>query len=186
MSETIISSSSNSIEKAIDEYHDNTSYSSSSNSTSHSGSKGSTTDEGYTSGVPGVPLEVLQKQLRKPSGSQTGTSSNAPPSSPLDEVETVYSCAVGISSKTNEQRLSQLKLWDTFAPYTGELGNLRPEGITTMKENRGKEPMDKGSRPKIQSQVHPSTGEKRKSVSKNLDLGNLPSRRGKKPKHGSS
>ena len=61
MSETVISSSSNSIDKAIDEYHDTTSYSGSSSSTSNSSSRGNTTDEGYTSGVPGVPLEDFQE-----------------------------------------------------------------------------------------------------------------------------
>ena len=58
---TVISSSSNSIDKAIDEYHDTTSYSGSSSSTSNSSSGGNTTDEGYTSSVPGVPLEVFQE-----------------------------------------------------------------------------------------------------------------------------
>ena len=61
MSETVISSSSNSIDKAIDEYHDTTSYSGSSSSISNSSSRGNTTDEGYTSGVPRVPLEVFQE-----------------------------------------------------------------------------------------------------------------------------
>ena len=61
MSETVISSSSNSIAKAIDEYHDTASYSGSSSSTSNSSSRENTTDEGYTSGVPGVPLEVFQE-----------------------------------------------------------------------------------------------------------------------------
>ena len=89
MSKTFISSSSNSTEKAIDEYYDTTSYSGSSNS-SHS-SEGSSTDKGYTSGVPGLPLEVIQEQIRKASGSQAGTPSSVPPSSPLDEKETVYS-----------------------------------------------------------------------------------------------
>ena len=55
MSENIISSSSNSTDKAIDEYHDTTSYSGSS-STSNSSSGGNSTDEGYTSSVPEVPL----------------------------------------------------------------------------------------------------------------------------------
>ena len=50
MSNTVISSSSNSTEKAIDEYYDTTNNSGSSNS-SHS-SEGSSTDEGYTFGVP--------------------------------------------------------------------------------------------------------------------------------------
>ena len=57
MSETVISSSSNSTEKAIDEYYDTISDSGFSNS-SHS-SEESSTDEGYTSGVPGLPLEVI-------------------------------------------------------------------------------------------------------------------------------
>ena len=113
MSETVISSSSNSIDMAIDEYHDIASYSGSRSSTSNSSSGGNTTDKGYTSGVPGVPLEVFQVQLRKraASGSQAGTSTSVLPSSPLDEVETVYSCTVGIHSKTNEQRLNNLKMW---------------------------------------------------------------------------
>ena len=52
-----------------------------------------------------------------------------------------------------------------------------------MKENREKEVVEGESRPKTQSQPRPSAGDKRKSLSKNLDLGNLPSRRGKKAKH---
>ena len=115
----VLSSSSNSIEKEIDEYHDDTSYSGSSGS-SHS-SEGSSTDEGYTSSVPGLPIEVIQEQLRKASGSQAGSSSNVPPSDLIDEVETVYSCAVGIHSKTSELRLNNLKLWyqiwDEFNPW---------------------------------------------------------------------
>ena len=59
MSETILSLSSNSVDKAIDEYHDPSSFSGSSDSSnSNSSSGGNTTDE-YVSGVPGVPLEVL-------------------------------------------------------------------------------------------------------------------------------
>ena len=55
-----------------------------------------------------------------------------------------------------------------------------------MKENKGKTVMDKvvglG-----ESQPRPSVGEKRKSISKGVDLGNLPSRRKeKKAKHKSS
>ena len=107
MSETVISSSSNSTEKAIDEYYDTTSDSGSSNS-SHS-SEESSTNEGYTSGVPRLPLEVIQEQLRKATGSQAGTLSSVPPSSPLDEEETIYSCAIGIHSKTNEKRLNNLR-----------------------------------------------------------------------------
>ena len=54
-------------------------------------------------------------------------------------------------------------------------------GMATMKENRGKEVTDEGSRLDC-----PFVGDKRKTLSKNLDLGNLPSHRGKKAKHGSS
>ena len=109
MSETVISSSSNSIQKAIDEYHDTTNYSGSSDSF-HS-SEGSSTDEGYTSGVPGFPVEVIQEQLRKAFGSQADTLSSVPPSNPINEVETVYSCVVGVHSKTSEQRLNNLRIW---------------------------------------------------------------------------
>ena len=58
MSEVVLSLSSNSVDKAIDEYHDSSSYS---GSNSNSSSNGSTTDEEYTSGVLGVPLKVLQE-----------------------------------------------------------------------------------------------------------------------------
>ena len=60
MFETVLSSSSNSMDKAIDEYHDLSSFSGSSDdsSDSESSSDRNTTDE-YTSSVPGVPLEVL-------------------------------------------------------------------------------------------------------------------------------
>ena len=55
-----------------------------------------------------------------------------------------------------------------------------------MKGNKGKEITSKGARHEVESQVHPSTGDKRKTLSKNLDLENLPSRRSKKTRHGSS
>ena len=98
MSKIVVSSSSNSVDKAIDEYH-NSSYS------------GNTTDEEYTFGVPGVPLEVLQGQLRMRATFGVGTSTSIPLSPPLDEEETVYSCVVGIPSKTNEKRLTSLRSW---------------------------------------------------------------------------
>ena len=52
-----------------------------------------------------------------------------------------------------------------------------------MKENKEKEVVGEENRPETQAQVHPSAGDKRKPLSKNLDIGNLPSRRGKKAKH---
>ena len=59
-------------------------------------------------------------------------------------------------------------------------------GMSTMKENKEKEVIGEESRPETQSQARPSAGDKRKSLPKNLDLGNLPSRWGKKAKHRSS
>ena len=67
MSEIVLSSSSHSVDKAIDEYTDRSSFSGSSDSnssSSSSSSEGNTTDK-YTSGVPGVPLKVLQEGLKK-------------------------------------------------------------------------------------------------------------------------
>nr|XP_023916391.1 uncharacterized protein LOC112027992 [Quercus suber] len=58
--------------------------------------------------------------------------------------------------------------------------------MAIMRGNKGKEVGVEGSRPEFECQARPTAGEKRKTVSKNLDLENLPSRRGKKVKHGSS
>ena len=55
-----------------------------------------------------------------------------------------------------------------------------------MKENKGNEVVDKGNHPETQSQARPSAGDKRKTLSKNLNLGNPPSRQGKKAKHETS
>ena len=118
MSKIVVSSSSNGTEKVIDEYYDESSDSSSDTSNS---SGGNTMDEEYVLGVPGFPVEVVQEQLRKASGSQAGTSSFTPPSIPLDEADvTVYSYAVDIPSKMDEQRLNNLREWyqipDEFNP----------------------------------------------------------------------
>ena len=59
-------------------------------------------------------------------------------------------------------------------------------GMSTMKENKEKEAVGEENRPETQAQVRPSAGEKRKPLSKNIDISNLPSRRGKKAKHMSS
>ena len=106
-------SSSDSLEKAIDEYQYETSTSSSGSSSSDGGNS---TDEEYVFDDPGFPLEAIQQEIRKASGSQAGTLSNIPPSVPLsvplDEEEvTVFSCAIDIPSKTDEQRLSNLRAW---------------------------------------------------------------------------
>ena len=55
-----------------------------------------------------------------------------------------------------------------------------------MKGNKGKEVTSEGARHEVESQVRPSTGDKRKTLSKNLDLENLPSRQHKKTRHGLS
>ena len=131
------SSSSNSVDREIDEYRNTTSYSSSSSDSSSSGN----TDE-YVSGVPGVPLEVFNEEFRTrvASGSGAGTSS-APSSTRRDEVETVYSCAVGVSAKTDERKLASLRSWyqipdelnprlavrnEWFANLTLALGFMKP------------------------------------------------------------
>ena len=111
MSEVVLSSSSNNVDKAIDEYHDSTSYNGSSSSGGSSSSSRKTMDEEYTSSVPGIPLEVFHEHLRTRAASGAGTSMSIPSSLPLDEVENVYSCVVGIPSKTNERRLAALRSW---------------------------------------------------------------------------
>ena len=115
MSEIVLSSSSDNVDKAIDEYTDRSSFSGSSDSNSSSSgsssSEGNTSDE-YTSGVPGVPLEVLQEGLktRFESGSKAETS--APSSTVQDkEEEVVYSCATNIDSKTDDRKIELLKTW---------------------------------------------------------------------------
>jgi len=108
MSEVVLSLSSNSVDEAIDEYHDSSSYSGSS---SDSSSSDSSMDEGYTSGVPRFPFEVIQEQLRTRAASGAGTSTSIPSSPPPDEIETVYSCAVGIPSKTDDRKLGLLRKW---------------------------------------------------------------------------
>ena len=55
--------------------------------------------------------------------------------------------------------------------------------MSTMKENKEKEVVGEKSHPETQAQVRPSAGDKMKPLFKNLDIGNLPSRRGKKAKH---
>ena len=56
-----------------------------------------------------------------------------------------------------------------------------------MKENKGKEVMDEATGQEVPPQPHPLTGDKRKRLSLEVDLGNLPSRhREKNAKHRSS
>ena len=114
MSKIVLSSSSDSVDKAIDEYTEPSSFSGSSDSNSTgsgSSSKGNTMDE-YTSGVLGVPLEVLQEGLktRFEFGSKAITSASS--STVQDEEEeVVYSCAIGVDSKTDDRKIELLKTW---------------------------------------------------------------------------
>ena len=56
-----------------------------------------------------------------------------------------------------------------------------------MKENKGKEVVDEAIRQEVQSQPHLAVGDKRKNLSKTIDLENLPSRcKEKRAKHRSS
>ena len=115
MSKIVVSLSSSSADKEIDEYHDTTSYSGSSNgsSSSNSSSVGNTTDKQYTSGVPGVPLEVFQDEMRRTMAfrSLVGISTSAHLSASSSEEETVYCYVVGIPSSTDEKKLNSLRSW---------------------------------------------------------------------------
>ena len=55
-----------------------------------------------------------------------------------------------------------------------------------MKEKKGKEVVDEAVKQRVQSQPRPPTGEKRKNISSRVDLGDLPSRRGREKKHKST
>ena len=76
---------------------------------------GNTTNEQYSFGVHGVPLEVYQEEIRTrvASGSSAGSSTNALLSIPSlsEEEEILYCCAMGISFKTDEKRLTSLRGW---------------------------------------------------------------------------
>ena len=64
---SVASSSTDRIDKAIDEYYEDSSDRSSSSNTSDV--SGGSTNENYSSGAPGFPIEVVQEQLRRASGS---------------------------------------------------------------------------------------------------------------------
>ena len=112
MSETVLSSSSNSMDKAIDEHYDLSSFSGSSDdsSDSDSSSGGNIMDE-YTSSIPGVPIEVLQEGLKTRSKSRSKASTSAPSSTVQNEEEVVYNCAIGVASKMDDRELVLLKKW---------------------------------------------------------------------------
>ena len=70
-------------------------------------------DEQYSSGVLGVPLKVLQEELRQRAASRSfvGLSTSAQPSFPSssEEEDILYCCTMDISSKIDEKRLYPLR-----------------------------------------------------------------------------
>ena len=123
MSEITLSSSSNSVDKAINEYHDLSSFRGSSDSNSSNSSSGGNTTDEYMFGVPGVRLEVLQEGLRIRAESGSKASTSAPSSTVQDEKEVVYNCAIGVASKTDDRKLDLLKKWNQIPDNL--LGGLR-------------------------------------------------------------
>ena len=109
MTAIVMSSSSDRDEREIDENHDesNTSDSSSDSGSSCSSSEGNTTDKQYSSGVPRVPLEVLQEEMR----TRVAFGSFACPSTSSSEKETLYCCVVGIPFRMDEKKLGSLRSW---------------------------------------------------------------------------
>lgn len=89
-------SSSDRNEREIDKYHDES-------SSSGSGSESGSSNEQYSSRVPGVPLDVLQGEMRRrvASGSSIGPSTSVQPPipSPNEEVDIIYSYVKGVPSK---------------------------------------------------------------------------------------
>ena len=105
-----MSSSSNSLEREVDEYQDVSvgSYESGEGSTSYSSTS---SDEPYSSGVPGILLEEFQEMQRR-TASGAGTSSSREPMSPsLDEEEeenVIYSCAPEVASTLDAFKLKTI------------------------------------------------------------------------------
>ena len=103
-----MSSSSNSLEREIEEYQDVSSGSYESGEGSMSCGS-SYSDEDYSSGVPGIPLEEFQ-EMQCMMDSRAGTSSSRGPPSPQDEEEEdmIYSCAPKVASTLDALKLKTL------------------------------------------------------------------------------
>ena len=110
-----MSSSSNSNEREINEYHDESSSNGSSISDSSSNSSNNngrnTTNEQYLSRVPRASLEVPHEEMRTRMtfGSLASTSASAPSSTSSSEEEILYCYAIGVLSKTDESKLNSLR-----------------------------------------------------------------------------
>lgn len=94
--------------------------------------------------VPRIPLEVLQKELRKRAvfGSFVGLSTNSQPSipSPSKEEDILYCYAIGIPSEIEEKRLyslrSKYQILDELIPILLLLVNgvvLQTQGLLYMR-----------------------------------------------------
>ena len=79
------------------------------------GGVGDTTVEQYSSGVPAVPLEVFQEEIRMRAAfrSSASPSTNAPSSipSPSEKEKILYCCVMGVSSKIDKKKLTSFKGW---------------------------------------------------------------------------
>ena len=102
-------SSSSSLEKEIDEYHDD---SSGSKSSEGSTSCNDSSDKHYSSGVLGIPLEEFQELQRRMASGSRASSSRQPPNPPQDEEEdeedVIYSCAPEVASTLDAAKLKTL------------------------------------------------------------------------------
>ena len=124
MAEIEVLSSNDRDDKEIDEYYDESNNTSDNNSDSSSDSENSTkdksSDEQYHFGVPRIPLEVFQEEMRQ----RTMSSSSASPSSipsPISLsipqsfpsfhlfINTISSCALKISSTLNSEKLCKIR-----------------------------------------------------------------------------
>ena len=106
-----MSSSNSSLEKEIDEYQDVSSRSEGSYKSSESSTASSeSSDEHYSSRVPGIPLEEFQ-ELKCRKASTSGASSSKQPPSPQDEEEEkdiIYSYAPEVASILDTIKLKTL------------------------------------------------------------------------------
>ena len=106
-----MSSSSSSLEREIEECQDvsSGSYESGKGSISYNSSS---SDEDYSSGVPGIPLEAFQAMQHRTTSRAGTSSSREPPSSSQDEKEEeenmIYSCAPEVASTLDALKLKTL------------------------------------------------------------------------------
>ena len=124
MVEIEVLSSNDRDDKEIDEYYDESNNSSDNSSDSSTNSENSTkdksSDEQYHSGVPRIPLEVFQEEMRQrmmssssasPSSIPSPISLSVPQSFPSFHlfINTISSCALKISSTLNSEKLCKIR-----------------------------------------------------------------------------